>query len=145
MIAYTPFQPGHLQVIRPVEWQLVEQEWPIDEHVAAMLATSLAITALRDGKPVACAGITDVPGWSGRATAWAMFSLDAGPCMASIVRKVRRAVAAHPARRIEAVCHERYKAGHHFLLMTGFVLETPRMRGYMPDGSDAAGYVRVKT
>jgi RimJ/RimL family protein N-acetyltransferase len=79
-------------------------------------------TAIVDGQPIACAGFQDC--WEGRAIAWAILGETAGRHMAALTRAVRRALAAHPAERIEAQA------------LVGFApaLRWARLLGFAPEG-----------
>lgn len=98
-----------------------------------MLRAGPAFTALHGETVLACAGVVEV--WAGRALAWALIAEDAGRHMLGIHRAVSGFLMQAPYRRIEATVDEGFEAGHRWLRLMGFVLETPNgMRGFNPDG-----------
>lgn len=96
----------------------------------------VALAAIRDGSPIAAAGITEL--WPGRATAWSVFgpSVTASE-MVLIHRRVK--IELDAARktypRIEAQTPSDYAEGVRWLEMLGMQREGT-MRKYGPDGRD---------
>jgi hypothetical protein len=136
-----PYQAEHLQKLRLQSAQLCNLNWmPIDQ--AVQLENVTAFTALDGDEVLACAGVLEL--WSGRGAAWAFLAEDLGTRMVAVHRAVRRYFGLLDFRRIEAEVAVDFPQGHRWMRLLGFELESPRMRGYFPDGSDAALYVRVK-
>lgn len=111
-----------------------------DEGYALTLAEAgSAITLRHDGRTLACGGIVEI--WTGRSQVWSLISADAGPHFVAVVRGMRRFLAMHDARRIEAVVDTNFAAGHRLARMLGFVREGT-MRAY-DQGRDCDLYARV--
>lgn len=130
-----PFQPEH---VGQMLIQAHQQEAYLDGWVAP---PGDAWTAMVDGRPIGCAGLTEL--WTGRAMAWSILAKDAGPHMLSIVRAIRRKLASVPYRRIEMAVKVGFPPGCHFADLLGFEIEQ-KARAYLPDGSDAFLYARVR-
>lgn len=104
-----------------------------------------AYTAISNGEVVAIAGLCVI--WPGRAHLSALVSDRFGSTGEFVLlhREVDRRLADSPHRRIEATVEGEFKAGHRWMRMLGFKLETPQgMAGYMPDGGKSYLYARVK-
>lgn len=107
------------------------------------LEKHFSYSALCGDVVLACAGI--LPLWPGRAQVWAWLSGDILPSQMSAIHKAAaRGIKSYPVKRLEATCAVEFKAAHRWLQMLGFQCETPVMRGYHPDGSDEAMYVRIE-
>lgn len=134
-----PLKAEHLERIQAQGAQEYVSSW-ITPQIKAELAGSNSFAAVDGDEVLGCAGVIEY--WPGRAAAWAILS---GNCGRNFVR-IHRAVLAffqlQTFRRLEATADVGFGPGHRWLEMLGFKLETDRMAGYMPDGSDAAMYVR---
>lgn len=140
MIQIVPFEPEHADAM---DVQIAQRMTPEERQQAMGESFGDAWTAMADGEPVACAGL--VPVWFGRAYAWALLSESAGAHMVAITRAVRRALDMGEFRRVEMAVRAGFAEGERWARLLGFVLETPDpMRAYMPDGSDAYLYSRVR-
>jgi hypothetical protein len=107
--------------------------------IKAELAQGMSFSAIDGDEVLACAGVLEF--WPGRATAWAILS---GRC-GSRFRPIHRAVSRFldlQSGRIEATADIGFGPGHRWLQMLGFKVETECMKAYMPNGADAAMYVR---
>ena len=102
-----------------------------------------ASTLMQDGLPLACAGAAKY--WEGRALLWSFLSSRVD---ARNFRQVH--AAAHqflsglPYRRLEASVEIGFEAGHRWLRLLGFKVETPLLRRFGCDGSDHVGYVLLR-
>lgn len=136
-----PYKAEHMAALRLQSAQLCNLNWmPIDQAVQLEQVTSF--TALDGDEVLACAGVLEL--WPGRGAAWAFMAEGVGKRMLSVHRAVRRYFDVLDFRRLEAEVAVDFEQGHRWMRLLGFELESPRMRGYFPDGSDAALYVRVK-
>lgn len=113
------------------------------EYIRALIETGQAFAAVDGDTVIGCAGVVEV--WDNRAMAWALLSRDAGRHMMTVHRLVAGFLAQAKWRRIEATVDAGFDAGHRWMKLLGFRLETPEpMRGYRPDGGDCFLYARVK-
>jgi hypothetical protein len=136
-----PYQAEHLLAISAQEAQRYLGEYTA-RHAKALEQTH-AFTVMVDDKPVACGGVLDH--WQGRHEVWAYIAGNVGPrVFLQIHHAVKRFFDAHSGRRIEAYVDCQFPEGHRWAQALGFELETERLRGYWPNGRDAACYVRVK-
>nr|ACF98017.1 hypothetical protein [uncultured bacterium 878] len=136
-----PYQPRHLH-------ELALQ--PHQQHLGVALrahgwAEQVADagpcwTALADGNPIACAGFQDC--WEGRAVAWAILAETAGLHMPALTRAVRRALALHPAERIEAQALVGFAPGTRWARLLGLVPETVLRKFHQ--GRDYQAFVLLK-
>lgn len=115
----------------------------LDSYARQMEAAE-SFSAFVDGECVAVGGLTTI--WPGRAHASVLISAEVGSTsMAYLHRVVSRHLAVSIHRRIEATVEGEFKAGHRWLNLLGFRLETPEgMPGYMPDGGTSYLYARVQ-
>lgn len=104
-----------------------------------------AVTVKRDGLVLACCGLVEQ--WYGRAVAWSLLS---SHCTASdmlwLTREIRNFLNEVQQdakyRRVEAVVHEPFTAGHRWVHMLGFKVEGV-MPCYTPCGETYVQYGRV--
>ena len=137
------FKPEHLAQLELQDSQAYFCGQIAAPEYAESLVSPTSFTGMVDGKVIACAGCLEV--WSGRAIAWALVSKDAGQHMMQLHRAVAGYMMAAPYRRIEAWVDDGFEAGHRWLKMLGFTLETPvAMQGFRPDGGACFLYARVK-
>lgn len=136
--------PEHLRAIELQDAQrMFSSELSSDEYVAALAASEYAYAFFSGDRLVCCAGCIEM--WPGRAMLWALMSKDAGPSMTGLFRAGRGFIAGAKWRRIEALVDDGFSAGHRFVRMLGFELETPRpMQAYRQDGRGCFLYARVK-
>jgi hypothetical protein len=97
-------------------------------------------TALIDGEPIACAGFQEC--WEGRAIAWAILGETAGRHMRTLTRAVRRALACHPAERIEAQALVDFAPAARWARLLGFKEETVLRKFHQ--GRDYQAFVFLK-
>lgn len=92
-----------------------------------------------DGSPILCGGV--IPAWAGRCSLWSVLSVDSGPHMMAVTRHTR-AFINEVQGRIETSVRCDFMAGHRWVRMLGFYVETPVMKRYGPEGEDHSLYVR---
>jgi hypothetical protein len=97
-------------------------------------------TALVDDRPIASAGFQEC--WEGRAIAWAILGETAGRHMAALTRAVRRALACHPAERIEAQALLDFAPAMRWARLLGFMPETVLRKFHQ--GRDYQAFVLLK-
>lgn len=136
-----PYKAEHMRKLHLQSAQLSTVGWAPADH-AEMLEQFVAFTALDGDEVLACAGVIEM--WPGRGAAWAFMAEAIGTRMVAVHRAVRRYFDTLDFRRLEAEVAADFEQGHRWVRMLGFELEAPRLRGYFPDGSDAAMYARVK-
>lgn len=138
------FEPDHLRrlVLQPAQaWMRSMIDAP--EYGQLLHACGQSHTVLLGGEVVAVCGV--VPYSEGRAGLGALLSASAGRCMLRLHRAVSERIERLPYRRLEATVDDNFEAGHNWLRLLGFRLETPHgMPGYLPDGRTGYLYARVK-
>lgn len=143
MIEFRKCYPEHIECIVVQDVQTGEQSGLLTADAAAVVQSSVALSAWHGGRCLGAAGL--VPVWAGRTLAWALLSKYAPPFMLPITRHIRFVLDTYPAKRIEMVVLNSFPQGHRWARALGFVNETPNgMRAFLPDGSDGAMYARVK-
>lgn len=142
MMQIVPFEAAHLQAIEVQGHQaLVRPLLDSPDYIAA-LKSGPAYTALEGETVHACAGL--IVHWPGRAHAWTILAGKLNRRMLLIHRAIMGYLVECPIARIEAAVECDFPEGHRWMRLLGFVCEAPRMEHYMPDGSAAALYARVK-
>lgn len=143
-IAVRPFQREDLAALQLQPAQAWMQPMVALDAYARQMEAAESFSAFADGACIAIGGLTVI--WPGRAHASALISAAVGPvAMAYLHRVVARHLDVSIHRRIEATVDGEFKAGHRWLDLLGFRLETPGgMRGYMPDGGKSYLYARVQ-
>lgn len=99
-------------------------------------------TAVDDGRPIACAGIT--PYWEGRYLGWSFLGRMTNRQMVHVTRYVKAFLGMAKFRRLEISVDCDYPAAHAWARHLGFELETPRARKFDVDGRDCSIYVMVR-
>jgi hypothetical protein len=135
------------KLVRFMPWHL---DW-LDEHgepgaftaphaVRVELMKQNSWTGIVDGSVMFCAGT--VMQWPGRHTSWAVLHKDSGPHMLWITRMVRANLASVQGR-IELTVRADFPQGMHWARLLGFIIESPVLEKYGPEGEDHVGYVRI--
>lgn len=136
-----PFKAEHLEGIELQPAQKDALHWiPAEQYKA--LEGPTAFSLFSDGECVACVGAVEM--WQGRAQVWTIVSNRAGKDMKSVTKVIKRMLTIAPWRRIEATVDCEFEQGHRWMRLLGFTLEIERMVAYLPDGRDAAQYVRIR-
>lgn len=139
MIRIVPFKREHLEKIKAAGTADFISSW-INPGVVGELERNMSLTAI-DGDEVLCvAGVVEY--WEGRAAAWAMLADNIGRRFIPVHRAVNNFLDMCDYKRLEATTAVGFCNGHRWLEMLGFKLETERMAAYLPNGDDAAMYVR---
>lgn len=134
-----PYEPEHLLSLKFQPGQVATNQ--TTENARAMALGGIAMTAIADGRPLACAGILEL--WPGRGMAWAALDADAGRVMVEITRRMRLELARTPFRRVELYAHPTFPAAIRWAHMLGFEFETC-MRCGDPGGGDLLVFRRIK-
>jgi hypothetical protein len=113
-----------------------------ETQVQNLAASEYSYAALKDGKPILCAGV--VTYWEGRGEAWAFLVPGNRREFIACHNAVKRFLASCPLRRIEAAVQSNYRNGHRWADSLGFRVEAPCLKHYAPDGADYTLYARVK-
>lgn len=135
-----PLKRWHLDHIDMQDAQEYVARW-IQPDMKDMLAQTLAFAAVDGERVLACSGVIEM--WEGRGAAWAMLAGNLGAQFIGVHRAVDNFLRASHFRRIEATVDVGFNEGVRWIEMLGFTLETPCMPGYLPNGADAAMYVRM--
>lgn len=136
-----PFRAEHLFIIDGQEHQADELKGVSFEY-AKQLEALESYTAIHNGEVLACAGF--FPFHDQRALCWTYLSKNAGKRFISLHKTVKRIVDSMKYNRLEMDVACDFEEGHRWAKLLGFELETPRMRAYFNDGTDAAKYVRIR-
>lgn len=138
------FKAGDLALIKLQDAQAYfSGEVASPDYATTLEHSGQAFTGVHGGQVVCVAGCANV--WEGRALAWAFVSPAAGACMVTLHRAVAGFLAQAQYRRIEAIVDDGFEAGHRWMRLLGFRLETPDgMPGYLPDGRKTFLYARVR-
>lgn len=138
------FEPDHLRrlALQPAQvWMRETIDAP--GYAQMLLADGQSHAVVQGDQVVAVCGV--VPCWTGRACLLALLSAAAGGCMLRLHRAVSERIDLLPYRRLEATVDGDFEAGHNWLRLLGFRLETPHgMPGFLPDGRTGYLYARVK-
>jgi hypothetical protein len=132
-----PFKADHLAALELQPSQAHMAGWLTQELAVTLERVSTAATAMHNGRPVACAGLTDV---EGRRTAWAFLGAMARPVM---VEATRACLAMVSRETSDIFTHVRtdLPANTRWLRLLGFAT-TGRLET-MPDGMDYELWVRA--
>lgn len=134
-----PLKKAHLDHINMQEAQKYVADWMTPE-IAAQLQQQLSFAAVEGDEVLGCGGVIEM--WEGRAVAWAMLAGNIGNRFLLIHRAVKKFFDTVDYRRIEATVDVGFNPGVRWVEMLGFRLETERMKGFLPNGADAAMYVK---
>ena len=135
-----PFELSHITAMRLQDHQRLAISSVELPYLAQLSGYGPTLTALADGRPIACAGIAS-PGF-GIGTLWAVVAKDAGPHFVALDRCVRRFLSIPKLRRIEATSEVSFAQGCRWLELLGFQSEGI-LRKYGPKGEDHMRYSRT--
>lgn len=141
MLEFMKCYPKHLDYIQVQSIQLGDIALVRDARLSEEMCKELAYSAWQGPVCVGAAGV--MPFWPGRAMAWAVLSAQAKPFMVSITRKVRAILDAVPYRRVETTVQANFVQGTRWAEILGFRAEGTN-EAYLPDGTDAIMYARVR-
>lgn len=144
MIRVEPMTQEHAESFQP---QPHQDDIPAAERIASLvrMASEHEVWSFFTGDKLICiGGIEEI--WPGRGAAWALLSQDIGPHMLVFTRFLRGFIDAYEFRRVEMYVDTKFRPAWRWALLLGFVCETPDspMKGFMPSGSDAYLYARVR-
>lgn len=134
-----PFKLEHVLSVSD-EDAIEGKDWGFELEVLRELERHNSWTLLdTNGDVVACAGT--IEHWRNRHECWVFMTKRAARCMRRLTRLVEAFL--DPLEgRIEATVRADFEAGHRWLKMLGFHVETPCLVYFGPDGADHTGYVR---
>lgn len=135
-----PLKRWHLDQLDMQEAQDYVARW-LTPEIKAVLETTCSFTALDGERVLVCAGVLEM--WEGRAAVWAMLGKNLGNKFIGVHRATKDFLDTCRYRRIEATVDVGHEEGERWIKMLGFQLETPNMKLYLPNGGDAAMYVRL--
>ena len=135
-----PFEAEHFKEIKLQGAQQYLSGWLTEEYGEA-LQDEPSYTALKDGVPVASAGVVSY--WEGRAVAWAFISETGAADFVSVHRAVKGFLDVCYIKRVEMTVDCDFKQGHRWAKLLGFKMECERMTAYLPNGEDCALYARI--
>lgn len=142
MITVEPFRARHLEQFVPQPAQRAEFEEVTPESARAHELAGPGYSILVDGEAVACAVLA--PLGDGRGALWALVGAKAGPYMLRAKRTAEKMMRESGLRRIEAVVETEFVAGHRWMGLLGFELETPKgMRAFGSSGQNFSLYSRI--
>lgn len=135
-----PFRARHIDAMA----DFAGQAW-MEAHFAAQDPRALeglgpAFSGAAAGRIIGCAGL--IMAHEQRAIAWALFSDEARRHFLSVHKAVKDFLAGSGVRRIEAYVDCDFAAARRWVGKLGFSMECERMRHFLPDGRDAACWVR---
>ena len=136
------FAPDHLKALQLQPAQQWMREMVDDPSYAANLQQGRALTVLDGDLPLAVFALFTI--WPGRAYLCALISAAAGASFLRFHRIALGLLETCGVRRVEATVDGDFQAGHRWLRLLGFSLETPNgMPGYRPDGGTNYLYARL--
>lgn len=137
------FEARHLEHLRLQPQQMAAGDIIASDpsYIQGLTAYGKAFTALVDGEPICCAGVTDYG--DGRGYAWALFAEHSGRHFIRLCRSIRRYLEVCDYRRVEATVDCRFAAAIRLGKLMGFEIEG-RMKAYARDGADHYMLGRVR-
>lgn len=144
MLQYAKCYPEHVAAIEPHPlYGLSVAPFVESGELAAMCNSGVAISAWRDFRCVAAAGI--FPMWANRGIAWALLSLEVCENHSlELVRAIRSFLDRNRIfKRIEMDVPVSFTEGEKWGRVLGFTVAQPLARAYYPDGTDAMLMERI--
>lgn len=141
MVNIVPMKKFHLDRLHAQGAQEYVSAW-ITDDVKRELEHGMSFAAVDGDRVLGCAGVVEY--WNGRAAAWAILGSNLGRQFVAVHRAVKTFLDLSDYKRLEATTDIGFCNGHRWLEMLGFAQETERMPAYLPNGGDAAMYVRFK-
>lgn len=101
-------------------------------------------TIEQDGRVIAYGGVQSY--WHNRGEAWINIAMNQHVNFLGIHRIAKDFLEEklREINRIEAAVVIGFESGHRWVKLLGFEMEAPRLRKYLPNGSDCALYARVR-
>lgn len=142
MITVVAFRPEHLAALKLQASQASAQPLMTEQHGREIVAANgQAWTALRDGVPLACAGLIEL--WQGRAYAWSYLAEGAAAHFKAVHRATLARLADCRWRRVEMAVDVRDPAAKRWAWHLGFQFEGT-LKAWTHDGRDVEMWARVK-
>lgn len=133
------YEPAHLISILEDPSQKETAKYVKHSDAQALSTHEYAYSVLKDGIPVACAGLLKY--WNGRYEAWAFLIPGHRDAFLFIHNKVKLFLSETSIRRIEATVDMKFRAGHRWAKALGFEVECEILKAYGPTGNDFKLYV----
>jgi hypothetical protein len=99
-------------------------------------------TALVDGKPLMCGGVTQY--WENRAEVWVFVDKNAGLKFRSLHRAAKKYIESLPFRRVEATARYSFANAHRWLTLLGFQCDCEYLESFFPNGDDGSLYSIIR-
>lgn len=143
MMVKVPFLSVHLDDVSLQEGQQEMVEYLEQDGYAEMLESiDGSYSVFNDGILMGCGGLANQG--NGRALAWTLITAKCeGYNMIEVTRIVKDAIVNSDYRRIEAIVKDGFEAGHKWMRLLGFRLETENgMVNWFQDGTKGFLYAR---
>lgn len=135
-----PLKRWHLDNIEMQDAQDYVARW-LTPEIKNVMENTCAFAAMDGERVLGCAGVIEM--WEGRGAVWSMLGKDLGKQFIGVHRAVKSFLDNSRFRRLEATVDVGHEEGERWIKMLGFTLETPDMPLYLPNGGNAAMYVRL--
>ena len=129
-----PFHPDHVAVL---DLQPSQAHIDLPGYLEALKDAGIALTAVDQGRVVACGGIVIT---EGKGILWGYISADCKRSFVMLDRIVRRLLLNCKLPRVEATVEPHFSNGCRWLSLLGFRFDKP-LFGYGPSGEDHVQYV----
>lgn len=137
-----PFRGRHIDALADYAGQAWMAAHFEEQNPRALEHLGPAFSGAVGGRIIGCAGL--ILCHERRAIAWALLSAAAGKHRFAVHRAVKGFLDSQELQRIEAHVDCDFPAARRWVETLGFSLEIERMRHFLPDGRDAAMWVRLK-
>lgn len=141
MVEVVPFKAEHIVWLKDrgmVSWA---PKGVSVESLQHLERSFFSLSVVEKDSVIACGGVIEQ--WPGRGISWAFLNTKMGTKMVRCHRLVKRYFDICPLRRVEATVEVGFEAGHRWVRLLGFELETPIMKAFGPKGEDHSMYVRL--
>lgn len=142
MVEVVRFKKEHLSELKEHVFGLSVKKNISSQQLENLENRNHSYTVIKEGRVLACAGITEF--WPGRGEAWALLDKDIGPLLIDVSREVKKFLDEVPIKRIEAIVYTDFIEGIRWVKLLGFKLESPCMKAYGRNGKDCMLFSRVK-
>lgn len=136
----------HVDAIKdrlPVEYVGISRAMENPGYAGMMRSVGPSRAFMKDGVVLALAGLIDfIP--TNRATLWCAFASDITKEFAALYICMRRLLAMHPRRRLEAFISPDFEQGLRLVKMAGFKFEALK-ESYDGDGKDVEEWVLIRS
>lgn len=142
MIKLVPFKKEHYLRIIENSDQKHLTKYVTESDLESVEDSELSVSCFLGEELLGVGGI--VLSHQERGEAWGIVAPDVKKHFYSLHSAVKQFLGRAKLRRIEAVVHNDYPAGHRWVRSLGFKLESTCMKSYSLDGKDASLYAMVK-